>query len=571
MKIVELGERFVVQEELVANTDMRLCLARDTETKRSVIMREVIRHDGDEGFPERMQKEADALEDIKSPLIPKLVGVFQDGDAYYVVRNYPGGVSLAAYREKNETAAINQAERWITEFIDELEQLHMRETPYVIGQFGPDDFLVSPSGSLLFLPVSQDTIRPADLMADIIGEHDKEEEHKGTPAIVDVHSTIRLCWWLLTGELPQIGRPQPPLKSSAFDNITSAWLRGLQRAVDPIYPQPPQTMGELRALLLGESGAVAGVKMTPPKLEYEVSSLKFLNGPSGRVVQGTLHVTNVGGGSLRGYSRSTQRWARVVPNTFEGNDTYLQFWIDPTGMRASEEHHANIYLVTQNQEVNIPVEVKTAPHIFSRLPDLFAVIAMVIPGLLLALFIFTALYLAQSGALACLRAALTEGLPLYANDVCDTLSQQALDLKIAPTDPSLTNAKVTIAVTLAAFMACPLLVHTISKHFELAQAKRLAVVEFLAMISVGLWFIPNWQSPTLNPVCAQHHSFAMLGIKSFFVQYVILALGWTLALCYPIQVFIKDTGEKKAASIKKAIVMAMAIVSLAIIGSALAG
>lgn len=528
MEIIELGERFQIQDDLVSTADLRICVAKDSVTNRTVIMREIVQADNDPGFPERLIKDVERQIALNSSLIPKIIGVFRDESCYYVVRNFPGGVSLVTYREKNPQLVRNQAEGWINAFITEIDNLHRCQPPYVAGRFAAEDFLVSPSGELLFMPISNDALQPPDLMGDTIPDGDQAPTST-TPLFFDVHCTMRLAWWLLTGDSIQIGCPQPPLKMADFPETSSVWLRGIQSAVDPLFPQPPQSMAQLRALLLGTSISSAAVNLAPPKLEYKVSDIRFLNGPSGRVAQGILSITNAGGGELRGYSRSTQRWARVVPNTFEGNKTELQFWIDPTGMRASEEHHAHIYLVSQNQEIDVPVEVKTAPHWLSNLPDLFAGLALVLPGLLLTLCAIFLLMSGENKAMAGLEV-INEAPIVLEGTLRDRLPEALATHVFTPGDPVLTNAMVVSSLALACFAGCPVSVFLIFRYFGEEQRRRLQWLELAAMGLPLLMLIILWNRPTLNHTCFQHKDFLVMSIKANIHKYLLLVLGWTALL-----------------------------------------
>lgn len=518
MEGTRLGDRYLVQEELLASGRVRLLLARELEGERVVLLRELVPPANDPTFGERLQREANRLEVLEHPAVPKVVGLVEQDERHYLVREHVGGVPLTQYRQDNEELVKARAETWINGLAEVLEDLHAGTPPYVVGDFGPEDVLVTGMGRIRFLPIRQETLQPPDILEGDVPGHGAAPA--ATPAFFDVHCLVRLAWWMLTGTIPVMGQTQPALDPEDFPDLSPSWLKGLQAAVDPTYPEPPQTITDLRKILLGHETVSSEL---PPKMEYEISEIRYMKGPKGRMVQGTMRIWNSGGGELNGYCRATQRWVRIIPNTFRGNEVDIEFWIDSSGMRAAEEHKAHIFLKSQNEEADIPVHVTTAPHWLSELPDTVAAIMPFLPGALLMLVLTMVLWSAHTSALTTLTE-LNER-PL----VGDVLPATLLDKPLPAGSSAQVNAQIAAVVAVLVFSFCPFLVHRIVCRYPRSQRQKLMWAEVLGMLSPTLWLLLLWTRPSFNDVTNTHPAFAAMDIKGpnlwmFLLANVLFAL-----------------------------------------------
>ena len=512
-----ISGRYEVQEELSSTSRVRLLAAREAGSGQSRVLQELQRAPNDPTFPERMAREVELLQTIQNPTIPAVVGAFEDGEHYYLVREYMGGMPLVRYRADNPDAVKSRAEGWINSLADVLEDLHsFPHGSFVVGEFGPEDLLITGMGRLRFLPVRLETLQAPDVLEGVIPGAPAES----SPPFFDVHCLIRLAWWMLTGEVPVLGKPQRPLYPSAYPDLSPSWLKGLEAAVNPTFPAPPQTMHELRKLLLGEELVSSEL---PPKLECEVDDIRFVRGGKMHMVQGVLRIRNTGGGELTGYCRSTQRWVRVVPNSFRGNEVELEFWIDSSGMRADEQHQAQIVLKSQNEEIELPVQVNTEPHWLSQLPDLVAGVLPFLPGTVLILLSCMMLWTAQASAVAALE-------ELHEGPLGQSLTEALLKAQIGAGETAPINAHLAAAGALLAFAACPFFVYRLVRHYPPSQRKRLLPAEGLAMASPWLWLGLLWGRPTFNHFTTAHPAFAVMDLKGpnmwMFAVATLVSTGW---------------------------------------------
>lgn len=480
----------------------RLLLARELDTDRTVLVRELVPAASDPTFAERLEREANRLEALEHPAIPKMIDLLDQDERFYLVREHVGGIPLTQYREENEELVQARAETWINGLAEVLEDLHSGTPPYVVGDFSPEDVLVTGMGRIRFLPVRQETLQPPDILEGDVPGHGAEPAP--TPAFFDVHCLVRLAWWMLTGQVPVMGQAQAGLDPDKYPDLSPSWLKGLQAAVDPTYPEPPQTITDLRRILLGHETVSSEL---PPKMEYEVSEIRYMKGPKGRMVQGTMRIWNSGGGELNGYCRATQRWVRIIPNTFRGNEVEIEFWIDSSGMRAAEEHKAHIFLKSQNEEADIPVHVTTAPHWLSELPDIPAAIFPFLPGALLMLILSMVLWSAHTSALATLTE-LNE-----APVIGDVVSKELVAKPLPAGSTSQVNAQVAGVLALVIFAACPFLVHKIVCRYPRSQRQKVMWAEVLGLLSPSLWLLLLWTRPSFNDVTHTHPAFGAMNIK----------------------------------------------------------
>jgi len=553
-----IAGRFVFQEDLVSQVGHRVFTATEVQTGRLVLLREFFQADGDPTFPERFQREVERLQTIDHPTIPNTLDRVTEGNLHYLVREYTGGEPLVRFREHSPQQVVARAEAWTNNLAEVLEELHAQAPPFIVGQFGPEDVLVTTMGRLRFVPVRLESLQPPDTLD---GFSESSFEPVQVPAYFDVHRLVCLAWWMLTGQVPIMGQPPGNLRPEDFPEISPQWLRGLQAALDPTYPDPPQTITQLRMLLLGQE-TVSSEK--PPKLEYEVASIKHLSGPKGRrVVQGILKIWNSGGGELNGYCRSTQRWVRILPTAFQGNQVELEFWIDSSGMRAAEEHRAHVFLRSQNSEVDIPVHVTTPPHWLSLLPDPIAALFPLFPGVLLMVLMCMALYTGQVGAEESLMK-ISKGEPLG-----QVLNEAILATRIPPGDNGPINARVSATIVLGCFVVCPLLVRLIVRRFPPEQRRRLLVAELLGHLSPLLWLTILWNTRTFNHLSLAHPDFRVMDIRGVhmarLVMLNLLSTAWFLS---PLQDRLKPILERQE-SLHTAVRLVLLLLVVLTLGSVL--
>lgn len=553
-----IAGKFVFKEELASQAGLRLFTATEVQSGRLVLLREFYQSESDPSFPDRFHLELERLKALDHPTIPTTIEGASEGNLHYLVREYTGGEPLLRFREHSPVQVRARAETWINSLAEVLEELHAQNPPFVVGQFGPEDVLVTTMGRLRFLPVRLESLQAPDTLDEFA---ESSQQTVQIPPYFDVHRLICLAWWMLTGQVPILGQSPGTLNPEEYPEISPQWLRGLQAALDPTYPDPPQTITQLRMLLLGQE-TVSSEK--PPKLEYEVADVKHLNGPKGRrVVQGILKVWNSGGGELNGYCRSTQRWVRILPTAFQGNQVELEFWIDSSGMRAAEEHRAHVFLRSQNSEVDIPVLVTTPPHWLSLLADPIAALFPLLPGLLLMILMCTVLYTGQAGAEESLLK-LTRGEPLG-----QVLNEAVLKVRIPPGDNGPINARVSATIVLGCFVLCPLLVRMIVRRYPPDQRRRLLPAELLGHFSPLLWLAILWKTRTFNHISFAHPDFQVLDIRQVHLSKLILlnllSATWFFS---PVQDRLKPLLERNE-SLHGLVRMALLLIVLLTLGSVL--
>ncbi len=518
-----IAGRFLPQEEMLATDDTRLVVAAEVGSERSLLLRELVQPDRDPSFPERFELEARRLMAVDHPSIPRLLDTARDGNTYYLVPEFVGGEPLVRFRERDPETVRARAETWTNALAEILENLHERTPAFVVGDFGPEDILVTGMGRLRFLPLRRENLRAPDSLGDSAPVA-AAEAHE-LPEYVDVHRLVCLAWWMLTGDVPIMGQAPPPLDPADHPDLTPGWLRGLQAALDPDYPDPPQTASQLRTMLQGQD-TVSSER--PPKMVFEVADIRHLEDSKGRVVvQGVLRVRNLGGGELNGHCRSTQRWVRVVPATFRGNKIDLEFWIDSTGMQASAEHRAHIFLRSQNSEVDIPVQVTTPPHWISSLPAFLAALVPLIPGSLVLFILSLLLFVGLQSA----EATLTE---LNKAPLGPTLSEALLRARVPRGHSGPMDARVSIALFLACFALCPMAVRGIVRCYSPRQQSLFAAFEIVGLLAPVIWLAFLWDRPFFNHVVMTHPDFTVLDVRGDnlwkFVTVNLLFSVWCFSL-----------------------------------------
>lgn len=93
--------------------------------------------------------EADILKKLQHPMLPRIVDIFDEPEAVYLVEDFVEGVTLEKYLEKNGRIPEEQLVTWFKSLCDVFKYLHGRKPhPIIYRDMKPSNVMVQPDGTL---------------------------------------------------------------------------------------------------------------------------------------------------------------------------------------------------------------------------------------------------------------------------------------------------------------------------------------------------------------------------------------------------------------------------------------
>lgn len=226
--------------QLTAVKEMSNSAARDRVEKEQAII--------------HFKREADILQRLRHPNIPKVSDTFSIGDKYFLVMEFVDGRTLEQMLDNGEAPfPEQQVSNWAMQLCDALAYLHTQEQAIIFRDLKPGNIMIDPIGNVKLIDFgivrffkhgqAKDTT-----MLGTQGYASPEQHGTGqTDARSDIYSLGATLYCLLTGKEPEI-YPLPPVRQlspNISPQMESLILRATQLSASDRFP----TMHALRNAL----------------------------------------------------------------------------------------------------------------------------------------------------------------------------------------------------------------------------------------------------------------------------------------------------------------------------------
>lgn len=152
------------------------------------------------------EREFQTLSGLDHPAIAKVLDMFEDGDARYIVIEFVEGSDLRSTVERRGPRAEGIVRRWALDIARTMQFLHQRETPILHRDLTPDNLMENLDGDITVIDFGAAHQFMEGVTGTLIGKqcYIAPEQLRGKPSMrSDIYSFGGTLHFLLTGEDPE--------------------------------------------------------------------------------------------------------------------------------------------------------------------------------------------------------------------------------------------------------------------------------------------------------------------------------------------------------------------------------
>ncbi|MFQ3632728.1 protein kinase domain-containing protein [Roseiflexus sp.] len=222
-------------------------------------------HERDEAIA-RFEAEANMLEQLSHPRIPRVYADFKDEGYHYLAMDFVRGSDLEDIIRRERFIPEERALRWADQICDVLEYLHQQQPPIIFRDIKPSNIMIEPDGNVKLIDFGIAKVLQPSQRGTQIGTpgYAPPEQYQGIASPEsDIFSLGATLHHMLTGRDP---RDEPPfsfppvyaLRPSVSKRTSDAIMKALKMKPEERY----RSVAEFRRALL-PARAPAQVRVVP--------------------------------------------------------------------------------------------------------------------------------------------------------------------------------------------------------------------------------------------------------------------------------------------------------------------
>ncbi len=264
-----LQERYLVQKQIGAGGMGTVYVATDERFGSTVAIKETLFTDP--GLRRAFEREAQLLNSLRHPALPRVSDHFTEGNEAFIVMEYIAGDDLSALVERDGAFAVADVLRWADSLLDALDYLHNQKFPVIHRDIKPQNLKLTARGEIILLDFglakgSASELSQVSITKSIFGYSRsyaalEQIQGTGTDPRSDLYSLAATLYHLLTGKLP-------------FDALTraTAVLNGNEDPLPPAHTLNPKIPTNVSQVLSNAMALNASLRpATAAKMRFEIA------------------------------------------------------------------------------------------------------------------------------------------------------------------------------------------------------------------------------------------------------------------------------------------------------------
>ena len=207
-----LQQRYRIEDILGRGGFGAVYCAFHEELQTHVAVKEAL-HADDPRMVDRFREEAQILNKLSHPALPRVKEYFREDGNAYLVMDYVPGTSLGAYLQHIPTSRMDwvDALRLLAPVLDALEYLHRQQPPVLHRDIKPDNIRMTPDGEVFLVDFSiarfylpdERTATAAHAFSSGYSPYEQYRRNLPTTTHSDLYSLGATLYRMLSGVLPQ--------------------------------------------------------------------------------------------------------------------------------------------------------------------------------------------------------------------------------------------------------------------------------------------------------------------------------------------------------------------------------
>ena len=205
-----LQNRYLVEKQIVQGGMGTVYIATDQRFNSLVAIKETIFTDA--GLLRAFEREAQLLNSLRHPALPRVSDYFTEGDGQFLVMEYITGEDLAATLERKAAIPVEDVLLWTDQLLDALDYLHSQKMPVVHRDIKPQNLKIMSRNQIILLDFGLAKGRAGDVSQlsqtkSVFGYSRayaplEQIQGTGTDPRSDLYSLAATVYHLLTGTAP---------------------------------------------------------------------------------------------------------------------------------------------------------------------------------------------------------------------------------------------------------------------------------------------------------------------------------------------------------------------------------
>lgn len=145
-----IAGRYRILKEIGKGGTSVVYLVSDNHLNKNFAIKEICKSDfvDSSNIAGSLIEEANIMNKLNHPLLPRIIDVIDRGEYVYVVMDYIAGQPLDKVMEHYQTIPEKYVIHWFRELCEVLTYLHMSDPPIIFGDLKPSNIILTADGSI---------------------------------------------------------------------------------------------------------------------------------------------------------------------------------------------------------------------------------------------------------------------------------------------------------------------------------------------------------------------------------------------------------------------------------------